>query len=534
MMIRRWAVAATGLMVAVGVLMSGGVVVSPDAVARPQARSPIIMTAPQATPAATSFPLTVEVPRSPATSAGTSTARWATLSSSRDGVTFTSLSRWRVPTKGSSRTFDVEPGPLVGQIWLRTEVRRGTSVDQRATVSVRVTNPYRPTAPDNPQIPESGVPVTATLFGNHPIIGTPEFAGTVRLWDVSTSWNLIERERGRFSWGALDREVGKAEAAGQEVLLVLGGTPEWAAVGPAPGAEFAGTGSSMPMVDPALFEDYVRAVVRRYGGRIASYQIWNEANIPQFWRGTPELMADLTARAYSIIKKEVPGATVVAASTGSRWIKGFTDFYPEYLAALGTFGWPVDAFGVHLYPLPDGTPRERALLLGMMKTALRIAGAPPKPIWETEINYGITNPGTGDAARSIPEAEVPAYVARTYLDSLRFGVARSYWYAWTPEYRLLGIQMWNGYLATAAYARVRSWVVDSTFHGCTTTAPVVVCNFDRAGRPFVVAYTDDGSSAAIPTPAGLTVYQGMDGVTVAAGTQVAVSGTPVLIAGPQG
>jgi 4-hydroxyphenylpyruvate dioxygenase len=93
----------------------------------------------------------------------------------------------------------------------------------------------------------------------------------------------------------------------------------------------------MPMTDPALFEEYVRAVLARYGGRIAAYQIWNEANIPQFWRGTPELMADLTARAYTIIKRAQPGATVVAASTGSRWVKGFTEFYPEYLTALREF-----------------------------------------------------------------------------------------------------------------------------------------------------------------------------------------------------
>ena len=243
-------------------------------------------------------------------------------------------------------------------------------------------------------------------------------------------------------------------------------------------------------------------------------------------------MADLTARVYPIIKQAVPGATVVAASTGSRWVKGFTEFYPDYLAALREFGWPIDAFAVHLYPLPGGTPRDRAFLLGMMKTALSIAQAPDLPIWETEINYGITNPGSGDSARSIPEAEIPAYVARTYLDSLRYGIARSYWYAWTPEYRLLGIQMWNGYLATQAYARVREWVIDSTFHGCSTSGVVVQCNFDRSGSPFYVAYTDDGSAGSVALPSGMTVYQGMDGQTLAASAQVPVLGTPVLIAGP--
>jgi hypothetical protein len=478
---------------------------------------------PASAPAYSSFPLEVVVPK-----AAGSVRRTATLSASRDGTTFVSLSTWRVTGDGR-KAFLIDGGKDIGRLYLRTTVTGPGLKPQLKTVGLRIANPYQPSNPDNADIPEAGIPVTAALFGNHPIIGSPEFAGTVRLWDTSTSWNKIEKSRGNFEWAALDRAVSAAEASGQQVLLVLGGTPEWAAVAQAPGSEFAGAGSSMPMTDASLFEDYVRAVVRRYGGRIAAYQVWNEANIPQFWRGTPELMADLTARAYAIIKSLQPGATVVAASTGSRWVKGFTEFYPEYLAALGVFNWPIDAFSVHLYPQAGGTPKDRAFLLGMMKTALRIAKAPPKPIWETEINYGITNPGSGEQARSIPDAEVPGYVGRTYLDSLRYGIARSYWYAWTPEYRLLGIQMWSGYLATRAYARTREWVVGSTFSGCSTTGVVVLCNFDRGGVPFYIAYTDDASSGSVPAPSGVTVVTSMDGGTAPAAGSVPVSGTPVRI-----
>ena len=510
------AVAAVGL-VGVAVPLS-----APPASAAP--RPPIVITVPSEAPAYSSFPMTVAIPATTKP-----VRRSATLAASRDGTTFAPLSTWGVARAGGRKAFTIDAGTTPGRVWFRVTVTGRGLVPQAKSASVRILNPYRPSAPDNADIPESGVPVTATLFGNHPIVGTPEHAGTVRLWDTSTSWNAIERSRGVYTWAALDRAVAAAEAAGQEVLLVLGGTPEWAAVAAAPGSEFAGTGSSMPMTDPALFEDYVRAVLNRYGGRIAAYQIWNEANISQFWRGTPELMADLTARAYAIIKREQPGAVVVAASTGSRWVKGFTEFYPEYLTALGVFGWPVDAYSVHLYPMASGTPRDRTFLLGLMTTALRIAKAPKKPIWETEINYGITNPGTGEAARVIPDAEIPGYVARTYLDSLRFGIARSYWYAWTPEYRLLGIQMWNGYRATRAYGTTRDWIVGATFSGCSTTGVSVVCNFDRGGAPFYVAYTDDGSAASIPSPPGTTSVTGMDGSVVPAGTQVAVSGTPVRI-----
>ena len=166
----------------------------------------------------------------------------------------------------------------------------------------------------------------------------------------------------------------------------------------------------------------------------------------------------------------------------------------------------------------------------MMKTALRIAEAPARPIWETEINYGITNPGTGEAARSIPAADIPGYVSRTYLDSLRYGIARSYWYAWTPEYRLLGIQMWSGLPRQPCLrATTRQWLVGSTFSGCSTSGVVVQCNFDRGGVPFFVAYTDDGSAGSVPTPAGRTIITALDGSTSPVSGAVAVSGTPVRI-----
>lgn len=514
----RWSRLAPAL--AILLLASG---TSSAQAASPSRRPPIVLTAPAQAPAFNEFQLDVSVP--PATKPVRRTGR---LSASRDGSTFTGLSTWRVAPDGL-KAFTVETGAAIGRLWLRVTVTGKGLRPQVRTISVRITNPYRPSAPDYADIPESGVAVTGTLFGSHPIVGTPEFAGSVRLWDTSTSWNRIERARGSFQWGALDRSVNAAEAAGQEVLLVLGGTPEWAAVGPSPGSEFAGTGSSMPMTDPALFEDYVRAVVNRYGGRIASYQIWNEANISEFWRGTPELMADLTARANAIIKAAQPGATVVAASTGSRWVKGFTEFYPEYLNALGEFGWPIDAFSVHLYPTAAGTPQDRIYLLGMMRTALRIAKAPAKPIWETEINYGITNPGTGEAARAIPEADIPGYVSRTYLDSLRYGIARTYWYAWTPEYRLLGIQMWNGYPATRAYGQTRDWVAGATFSGCSTTGVVVLCNFDRDRVPFYLAYTDDGSIGSAAVPPGMTMVTSLDGATTPVGAQIPISGNPVRI-----
>jgi hypothetical protein len=482
-----------------------------------------VITAPATAPAYTTVEMKVTV--APIT---TTARRTAVLNASRDQVTWTTVSTWRVTGNGV-KVFAMSTGESIGPVTFKVSVTGRGLKPVTKSFPLRITNPYRPSAPDNAAIPEAGIVISGTLFGNHPVHGAPDGAGTVRLWDTSTSWNQIEKARGVYQWDALDRALAQAEGAGQQVLLVLGGTPEWAAVDKAPGNEFAGPGSSMPMTDPAFFEEYIRAVVSRYGGRIGAYQIWNEGNIKEFWRGTPEFLADLTARAYTIIKPMQPGAIVVAASTGSRWIKGFTEFYPDYLTALRHLNWPVDAYSVHLYPTAAGTTKDRAFLLGMMKTALRIANAPDKPIWETEINYGITNPGSGETARAIPEAEIAGYVSRTYLDSLRYGIERSYWYAWTPDYRLLGIPMWNGYPATIAYRAMRDWVVGARFSGCFTTGAVVLCNFDRGGVPFSIAYTDDASAGSLQVPTGFTTGMPFEGSAVPVSGMIPVGGNPILL-----
>lgn len=419
-----------------------------------------------------------------------------------------------------------------GSLYLRATVAATGPFKAASTsaVYVKILPQYAPTAPKPEVVAPTGTPVSSTLFGVHPVQGNNPVAGAVRLWDTGTQWSVNEPSDDSYSWWQLDQKVEEATRNNQQILLVLGATPTWAAGARAGGgaAEFAGVGSTEPP-EPADFADYVEAVVQRYGTKIAAYQVWNEANIPSYWAGTPDQMAELTKVAYDTIKRLQPSATVVAASTGSRWLTAFSDFFPAYLRALAARGWPVDAYAVHLYPKSDGTPKDRAYLFGMVKKALADTGAPNRPIWETEINYGVTNPGSDESARAIPTSDIPGYVGRTYLDSLRFGIERSYWYAWTPSYHLLGIQMYDGFVAATAYKAVAEWLVGSTFFGCTTAGVTVDCSFTRDGKPFHVYYTDDGSSAVVSPPAGATSVRYLVAPAQPVAGPVAVSGEPVLV-----
>lgn len=327
--------------------------------------------------------------------------------------------------------------------------------------------------------------------------------GGLRLWDTETTWSVLEPAKGQFAWGKLDTAVATAKQNGvNDILLVLAGTPSWATDDPASGGA-AGVlpgAAGMPR-NMADWDSFVTAVVTRYKGQITGYQVWNEANLSTFSTGSPAEMAELTKRAYDIIKSIDPNATVVAPSMGTRLgskgstlSKKFTKYYTQYLAELKKDNWPIDVWAAHTYPASLGTPVDRGLLIKGYMNALKKAGAPSKPIWDTENNFGLAGPGPQNPDQDITDRRAYSWTAQTYLDALRFGISRVYWYAWGPENDLVGIQMYEGTPGATAYATVQDWIVGTTYKGCTggNKGKPVTCTFDKGGKTTKVVWTEKG------------------------------------------
>ena len=342
--------------------------------------------------------------------------------------------------------------------------------------------------------------VPASLVGMH-IEGAEGEAwasapfGALRLWDNGTAWSQIELEPGVYKWDNLEGILANAASKGMtDILMVLGTTPEWNAkvVGP---DDYPQPGAASAPKDLDAWDAWVTEVATRYKGRITSYQIWNEANLKQFWGGTPEEMAELTKRAYDIIKKIDPAALVVSASPSTRLTSAFDRFFPAYLKALAAKGWPIDVVGIHTYPGADGDPVARGLLIEAAQKALVAADAPDLPMWDTELNYGLAGPGPDLAKQEITGAKAAGWVVRTYIDDLRYNVARSYWYIWTQKpYDLLGIQAYPGSDAEQGFFALDNWVIGSVFDGCTEAAGAVTCDFTRDGQKTVVAWAQTGEA----------------------------------------
>ena len=137
---------------------------------------------------------------------------------------------------------------------------------------------------------------------------------------------------------------------------------------------------------------------------IKSYEIWNEANLKTFWNGTPEEMAELTKRAYDIIKKIDPAAQVVSASPSTRLASSFTTFYPAYLKALAAKNWPVDVMAIHTYPTASGDPVERGVAIKAVQEYNVLAREFPSNLTAMMFSYAVKPTFTvaNEAAISAP------------------------------------------------------------------------------------------------------------------------------------
>jgi hypothetical protein len=255
--------------------------------------------------------------------------------------------------------------------------------------------------------------------------------GSLRLWDAFVTWKDVETSPGVYDWTRLDSLVAGAQAHGVQVTLVLAMTPS-----------FYSDSESLPPRLLSHYRDYVSAVMTRYrdfnGQRgIAAYQVWNEGNVRTFWTGTPYELAQLTRVVHHVRDQVDPAATVVAPSFAMRLTSQRSWFSRYQSQRVG--GKPVSAFydvnAVSLYPMPTyggrpGGPEDAMALLGNVHHRLTAAGVPDgKPLWATEINYGVQTGTPGHlSADPISERRQVANVIRTYLLGAARGLSRVFWY----------------------------------------------------------------------------------------------------------
>jgi Cellulase (glycosyl hydrolase family 5) len=118
---------------------------------------------------------------------------------------------------------------------------------------------------------------------------------------VAFLWYSVEWSRGQWDWHYFDYVTEEATARGLKIVATLMGTPQWAATD----GIFA-----FGVPEMAAWETFVTNTVTRYPG-VTHWEILNEPNYSQYWRGTPAQYAELLVRASQRIKSVNPSAMVL-------------------------------------------------------------------------------------------------------------------------------------------------------------------------------------------------------------------------------
>jgi hypothetical protein len=342
--------------------------------------------------------------------------------------------------------------------------------------------------------------------------------------------------KGQWNWSRLDRYVQLARENGVELVFTLGATPAWASARPGEKGPY-GPGTAAEPAKLSDWEDYVRAVVTRYRGQIAYYEIWNEPNLsgrqsgPGYYSGSAENLVALTRAAQRVIKSLDPQAKVVSPPPVAEVVR------IEPFFRLGGGAYP-DIVGAHFYGIPPETLVQAVGSLRQMMDRYRLGDA---PLWNTESGFlrgeqpsrFRLKPG-GVFSNRLSDDELAALLVRHIALAASLGLDRYFYYSWDNDE--MGLADGSGRRpneAAIAFAQAYRWLVGATISPCSTSgAGLWACELRRGSRrAWLVWVTGQPVRLTLPPDFGAVAFEAIDLKRVMLGSPDAVLVTqrPILI-----
>jgi hypothetical protein len=130
-------------------------------------------------------------------------------------------------------------------------------------------------------------------------------------------------------WDKMDQKIDDALKANPRIQGIIEGTPAWAAASPERLAEAEkARRPSTVAPDREKYIQMLSELVARYGDKIAFYEIWNEPDLQQYWRGSQLEYIEFFKSAIETIRKGAPKAVVVAgglSGANESWVRGMVE-----------------------------------------------------------------------------------------------------------------------------------------------------------------------------------------------------------------
>lgn len=265
-------------------------------------------------------------------------------------------------------------------------------------------------------------------------------AGGADILRVDVGWaSLEEQGQGQITgWylDKLDTLVTKAESHQIKLLFTVMSTPCWASSAPESvkqgcvGKWWERGVQSYPPTNPGDYASAFAWLVKRYGDRVAAWEIWNEPNL-QFFLTSQDQDGDYAAMVkatYPAAKQANPNTTIVVGA-----LSGSDVAFTNALYQHGIKGY-FDVFSIHPYS-SDHSPLssvDATFVRGVpaVHNAL-LAHGDAKPLWLTE--FGWSTCAIRNASESwqncVDESTQAIFLEQAYeLMHLWTYVSAGFWY----------------------------------------------------------------------------------------------------------
>jgi hypothetical protein len=195
----------------------------------------------------------------------------------------------------------------------------------------------------------------------------------------------------QFKWRDIDKWANYFSRNGRKSLLLVfsGSHPSVSTQPDNKRNPLRMPGWSAPPRDLGMLTEAVAAAVKRYQGRVAAVECWNEPTVPEFFSGAIKDVADHCKAVYKGVKQQDASVPVICPQTPSPELMGYV------LQARTSAGERLTDFcdyvGAHLYKGVARDVLDEALTvesledeLLLLQLRMRDAGVAAKPIAVTE------------------------------------------------------------------------------------------------------------------------------------------------------